>query len=104
MPSPEHGASTKTTSKQSITLEKASGESLETKTLSTPHFPKFSARILLRWRLISFASTTEFRGNASNIALVFPPGAAQRSNTRAPSGKLSCLINSEITIEAASCA
>ena len=82
----------------------AGADIVETNTFSTPHLPKFSARILLRWRLISFASTTEFRGNASNIALVFPPGAAQRSNTRVASGKLSCFIKSESTMEAASCA
>ena len=86
IPSPEHGASISTLSKNPENLEAIpTGSSLRTHRLGTPNTSTFLRSALARELLISLVISSPVLFNLAASSVDLPPGAAHISNTTSPS-------------------
>ena len=85
IPSPEHGASIRTLSKNSWNLPDIfAGSSLRTHKLETPDTSTFFRSALVRELLISFVIRSPSPASFEASSVDLPPGAAHMSKTTSP--------------------
>ena len=85
IPSPEHGASISTLSKNALNLSDIlAGSSLRTQRLATPDTSTFLRSALVRELLISLVIRSPSPASFDASSVDLPPGAAHISNTISP--------------------